>query len=711
MSEDIRSEYEESTFCFVCLSSVEIQPGKLSNRRNNWLLRQLFLEFNSFATRYLELPNRFALKDCENSPGFCESCAVNIKVILELYSELCEVELRFGSKLEELGKLIEENGNDKKHGETFRSRPRLEVVRDFVTTKCLKKGEELQNQNDSHYWIVKDLQKQPLDEEVEEEETEVKEEVESSNENCDEDGMDEVWRQIITGQGPSFPSTSESIRRNEMDKTEESTLVVEKSFAKDDNDNLSEVNFPETVSLKSHSNASEQVNREEMEIERDRDKPVIIAEDIKEEVESSNEKECDEDGMDETCNQMLSGPSTSESIRRNEIDEKEKCISMAEECLANDDNDNLSEVNFSETQSLIRHSNSNTLEQEHAGEIEIERVHDKLVIRQSSRRLTVRKSQVSPTPPAKKIRKGVNRRSLKRLKTQTSRRTETNQSFTSFVCQRCFKGHSTEQSLFKHLLVHEKESIEKGKPCCFCYRTFVSSQADQLHMKIYHASILSQAKPFSCDDKGCNESFDIMAELNSHLATSFTISFTEPPHYCSVCGWGFVNENLFKLHELVHARKRAKGRYQCPTCSCSSFLNVTELQIHYNQKHGSNLAEPALKRARRGLKTKKNDGNQKEIATPPPCSMCGLQFLKWKYLDKHRKEAHNLGVECPTCFNVFGCRSSMTRHIKDQHNPEKGKDTLHPCPYCGIVCKSPSSLQTHIASVHLNEQGYEGKYL
>ncbi|CAL8128489.1 unnamed protein product [Orchesella dallaii] len=173
MAEDIRSEYE-STFCFVCLSSVEIQPGKLSNRRNNWLLRQLFLEFNSFATRYLELPNRFTLKDCENSPGFCESCAVNIKVILELYSELCEVELRFGSKLEELGKLIQENGN--KHGETFRSRPRLEVVRDFVTTKCLKRGEELQNQNDSHYWIVKDLQKQPLDEEVEEEETEVKDE-------------------------------------------------------------------------------------------------------------------------------------------------------------------------------------------------------------------------------------------------------------------------------------------------------------------------------------------------------------------------------------------------------------------------------------------------------------------------------------------------------------------------------------------------------
>ncbi|CAL8128493.1 unnamed protein product [Orchesella dallaii] len=196
-----------------------------------------------------------------------------------------------------------------------------------------------------------------------------------------------------------------------------------------------------------------------------------------------------------------------------------------------------------------------------------------------------------------------------------------------------------------------------------------------------------------------------MAELNSHLATSFTISFTEPPHYCSVCGWGFVNENRFKLHELVHTRKRAKGRYQCPTCSCSSFLNVTELQIHYNQKHGSNLAEPALKRARRGLKTKKNDGNQKEIATPPPCSMCGLQFLKWKYLDKHRKEAHNLGVECPTCFNVFGCRSSMTRHIKDQHNSEKGKDTLHPCPYCGIVCKSPSSLQTHIAFLHLNERG------
>ncbi|CAL8128491.1 unnamed protein product [Orchesella dallaii] len=187
--------------------------------------------------------------------------------------------------------------------------------------------------------------------------------------------MDEVWRQMITGQGPSYPSPSESIRRNEMDKTEESTLMVEKSFANDDNDNLSEVNFSETESLKIHSSASEQVNGEEMEIEKDRDKPVIIAEDIKGEVESSNEKECDEDGMDGTCSQMLSGPSTPEPIRSNEIDKKEKCISMAEESFAND-NDNLSEVNFPETESLIRHSNSNTPEQEHAEEIEIERVRD-----------------------------------------------------------------------------------------------------------------------------------------------------------------------------------------------------------------------------------------------------------------------------------------------------------------------------------------------
>ncbi|CAL8128443.1 unnamed protein product [Orchesella dallaii] len=220
--------------------------------------------------------------------------------------------------------------------------------------------------------------------------------------------------------------------------------------------------------------------------------------------------------------------------------------------------------------------------------------------------------------------------------------------------------------------------------------------------------ILSLKNMIACEANECRLYFTSISELNAHLQTHSTTI-----HSCTECNRGFLNPDLLTLHKLLHS-KRVNGTYPCPSRSCSIKLHTAkQLQYHYNIKHGLGLgcfkcpkcelnlaSEPALK-------THLNKHDEAEdpslpiseavhCIAAPPCSICGLQFLRLQNLDEHRKEIHKLGVECPTCNKLYSNRTALSIHRSNHH---KDAEEIV-CEACGKSFKTKSYLREHIITMH-----------
>ncbi|CAL8128439.1 unnamed protein product [Orchesella dallaii] len=198
---------------------------------------------------------------------------------------------------------------------------------------------------------------------------------------------------------------------------------------------------------------------------------------------------------------------------------------------------------------------------------------------------------------------------------------------------------------------------------------------------------------FACEANECRLYFTSIAELNAHLQTHSTTI-----HSCTECNKGFLNPDLLKLHKVFHT-KRCRGKYHCPLRSCTIKVHTAkELESHYNINHGLGLGCFKCPKCELNLATeralilhlKKHDkaddpnlpiSEALHCIAPPPCSICGLQFLRLVNLDVHRKKVHKLGVECPTCKKLFNKRSSLRRHKMNHHKPDA---EAYICPVCGL---------------------------
>ncbi|CAL8128447.1 unnamed protein product [Orchesella dallaii] len=626
--------------CFLCLKSLEFQiPKKLSNSSETNTPAQLYLKFMSFTSSYLKLPADDLTQKSDNdksSETFCEPCAAKVKDIFGMYSELCEVEIRLSSMLEELGLLIRKS-HVKSESEVSKGLDDLglSTVRDLVASKCLTKCEEIREHTSVPEWNQYD---QPM--KVEEDEQEIKLEVESSSSDSEVERSQDLFLNLRDN---SLPSTSASI--SSKDYSFESS---------DDGGSLSE-------------------------------------------------NSDDDDGNDE-------------------MNENEDCKdpSLPYAAGLNPSNE---DAEYGEPMSTDGQSASEISDDESSVDTEDEHYDPPLrpCTRLSTSRKPVEASEIS-SANRKRKRVGFPKRGPGRPRRFKADGTERDD--TKFVCQQCDKGHRTAMTLYNHLLLHEKDSNEKSKSCYFCHQKLISKQAHQLHMKLKHKSILPNKRPFNCVEKDCEELFTTVTELNEHLQVH-SDSQRKPIQNCSVCGWGFISVDHLKLHELVHIRRTSHIGLPCPSCSSSSFSNIKKLQKHYNTRHGSSIGgfkcpkcelmlatESTLNKHLKRHEDNESDTNIKEVPqviAPPPCSVCGLQFLHLKYLDKHRKDVHNLGVECPTCLKHFSNRNSLLRHNQNVHQSQT-EDLSHPCPHCGRIFKTRSYLNDHMARHHPNFAHIEGKH-
>ncbi|CAL8128483.1 unnamed protein product [Orchesella dallaii] len=222
-------------------------------------------------------------------------------------------------------------------------------------------------------------------------------------------------------------------------------------------------------------------------------------------------------------------------------------------------------------------------------------------------------------------------------------------------------------------------------------------------------SHVSIKKMFACEANECRQYFDSITKLNAHLKTHSTTI-----HSCCECNRGFLNPDLLTLHKLLHS-KRVNRTYPCPSRSCSTKLpTAKQLQSHYNIKHGLGLgcfkcpkcelnlaSEPAL------IAHLHKHDEAEDPSLPisealhciaaPPCSVCGLQFLRLQNLDEHRKEIHKLGVECPTCKKLYSNRTAMRIHRINHHKLDAVEIV---CEACGKSYKNKSYLREHMVNMH-----------
>ncbi|CAL8136801.1 unnamed protein product [Orchesella dallaii] len=261
----------------------------------------------------------------------------------------------------------------------------------------------------------------------------------------------------------------------------------------------------------------------------------------------------------------------------------------------------------------------------------------------------------------------------------------------------------------------EKAEVTHDFQCCFCWKSFVDESSLKSHVHSSHAKRKgANYGKFHCEVENCPgpSNFDSSADLNTHLETHSPESIL----LCSVCGLGFIEKKLLKLHELVHIKPLKTGginekRLKCPEEDCDQgFRSISKLQTHFNVRHGLDLkrfkcleegcfhlATSSLALLQHNKSAHDPEGiRKKQEKGTFPCPKCPKIFST-----RRKQRAHELFVhgekrhKCSACDKVFSCRDSLKKHFISRHDPNP---TI--CPHCGKSFPNYIYLNAHIARAH-----------
>ncbi|KAJ8967812.1 hypothetical protein NQ314_002621 [Rhamnusium bicolor] len=143
-----------------------------------------------------------------------------------------------------------------------------------------------------------------------------------------------------------------------------------------------------------------------------------------------------------------------------------------------------------------------------------------------------------------------------------------------FVCKICNKGCYAENSLLKHMKIHEKK---EGDPallkhiCDYCKTEFPDAQSLSIHIKQHTGD-----RPFLCNI--CGKCFPQRFNLELHLRTHTG----ERPFQCEVCKNGYVSKASLKIHMRTHTNERP---FVCDFCG-KAFRQSGDLTSH-KRLHGT----------------------------------------------------------------------------------------------------------------------------
>ncbi|XP_068228976.1 uncharacterized protein [Palaemon carinicauda] len=230
------------------------------------------------------------------------------------------------------------------------------------------------------------------------------------------------------------------------------------------------------------------------------------------------------------------------------------------------------------------------------------------------------------------------------------------------TCQICHLVFKKRTMKIKHMKSHTVEDLR----CLVCNRSYPNRYAWSQH-QFYHMGLVM----FEC--KECARRFQRGSELKIHMRTHTG----ERPFSCMTCSSAFTTRQALKRHLVTHMDGQ---EIDCDLCH-KTYKNAVCLNKHKLKAHSKGKAKS---KARRDFM----------------CSTCNEVFPSEKKLSWHREIHERWPKKCQQCGECFIHQSSLTKHIRQKHNPHHqtsdGKtENNATCHVCLKVFRK-SSLALHL---------------
>lgn len=227
-----------------------------------------------------------------------------------------------------------------------------------------------------------------------------------------------------------------------------------------------------------------------------------------------------------------------------------------------------------------------------------------------------------------------------------------------------------------------------------CPLKFENSNSFSSQLQEFLPPNISSGKSKQRQCVSCSEIFDKLKTYQDHIRNVH-------PLVCPLCNKTFLAKSNLTLHMRTHLKIKP---YKCDVCE-KSFVTAQKLSDHKNTHTGNapfpcNMCDRHFKRYSNLAQHKKVIHLKKKKVKDFYCH-CGEIFQSRGKLLWHQETHAIVPKQCTFCSEKFTHTSSLTRHIRKNHDPcylpvdRKKTDENVTCEICKIVVLK-STLKSHM---------------
>ena len=301
-------------------------------------------------------------------------------------------------------------------------------------------------------------------------------------------------------------------------------------------------------------------------------------------------------------------------------------------------------------------------------------------------------------------------------------------------CDICFVFIETDEELRSHMNLHEASDVLMFIPCSICLKPFQCEETLQWHMKKYHPKEyeepVDEKSRIKCDR--CDKTFKNDNALITHMEEHNDLTsekavqertFVEKVFTCEICQKVYKRFSALWKHMKV-CDSNEKIELDCKLCSKvfktkNAFLlhkvvthaGEKKLEINFSLKRQSSQQNLTVHKRSYTNDLKSDKLEHKDDEKPLSCEIVANK-QEYKGNEKpllfdtvaDKQEHKEKPLPCDICQRVLKTKLSLSRHMKNCHDPNKKTDLS--CQYCPKVCKTSYSLTSH-ERVHTGERPFK----